>query len=137
MKDMIDEIGLSNNKNIFVDIINEPIKENTTVEFDQGKVSINLDNIAKKIKENNSDLKTELNTDLELCKDALLYKHYALIGTLSDVSPILWQEGGIARLKSGEKIEQLLNSGNATLTLGVNRFKRCCNNFERTINIRR
>ena len=55
---------------------------------------------------------------LELCYEALMCRHYALLGTLSDTSPIHWKYGAIARLKSGEKIDKLLKNGYSTLSLG-------------------
>ena len=121
IKEVIEKIEFINNKNIFLEIIDKPIKETNYIpEFDQGKVSVNIDNVAQKMLDNNSDFKIELEKALEFAKDALMYKHYSLIGTLSDASPILWQEGGIAKLKSGEKIDELLNNGISTLTLIIN-----------------
>ncbi len=129
--DILNEIEFENKKNINIKIIDEPIKENSfKPEFDQGKVSINLNNVAKKASDVNNDLKEVLENSLELCKDALMYKHYALIGTLSDASPILWQEGGIARLKSGEKIDELLNNKKSTLTLGINELEEAVKNIK-------
>lgn len=59
-----------------------------------------------------------LNRRLDLCKEALLFRHKMLLGTVSDVSPIHWQHGAIARLKKGEKIDKLLKDGYSTLSLG-------------------
>ena len=59
-----------------------------------------------------------LDERLQLCKEALMVRHNLLLGTLSDVSPIHWQFGGLARLKRGEKIDALLNSTYSTLSLG-------------------
>lgn len=59
-----------------------------------------------------------LDERLELCKEALMIRHNLLKGTKSDVSPIHWQYGGIARLKKGEKIDPLLENGYSTLSLG-------------------
>ena len=59
-----------------------------------------------------------LDQRLELCKEALLIRHKMLLGTLSDVSPIHWQHGAIARLEKGEKIDKLLTDGYSTLSLG-------------------
>ena len=53
-----------------------------------------------------------------LCKEALMVRHNFLLGTTSDISPIHWQHGGIARLKKGEKIDKLLKNGYSTLSLG-------------------
>ena len=55
---------------------------------------------------------------LELCKEALMCRHYALLGTSSDISPIHWQYGAIARLAKGEKIDKLLFGGYSTISLG-------------------
>ena len=55
---------------------------------------------------------------LELCYEALMCRHNALKGTLSDESPIHWQYGAIARLKKGEKIDKLLHDGYSTISLG-------------------
>ena len=55
---------------------------------------------------------------LDLCREALMCRHRALLGTYSDTSPIHWQHGAIARLKSGEKIDELLKGGYSTLSLG-------------------
>ena len=59
-----------------------------------------------------------LDQRLELCKEALMVRHNMLLGTISDVSPIHWQHGAIARLKKGEKIDKLLKNGYSTLSLG-------------------
>ena len=55
---------------------------------------------------------------LELCKRALMCRHYRLKGTPSDVAPILWQNGALARLKKGETIDKLLYGGYSTISLG-------------------
>ena len=55
---------------------------------------------------------------LSLCFDALMCRHHALEGTVSDVSPIHWQYGAIARLEKGEKIDKLLHGGYSTISLG-------------------
>lgn len=86
--------------------------------FNQGVVSLNLPQIAI-VSEGNMDLFWEiLDKRLELCKEALITRHNMLLGTLSDVSPIHWQHGAIARLKKGEKIDKLINDGYSTLSLG-------------------
>ena len=86
--------------------------------FNQGTVSINLISIAENTKENEDEFWKILDERLELCKEALMCRHYALLGTKSDMSPIHWQHGAIARLKKDEKISQLLYGDNSTLTLG-------------------
>ena len=59
-----------------------------------------------------------LDERLQLCKEALMVRHNLLLGTLSDVSPIHWQHGAIARLEKGETIDRLLENGYSTLSLG-------------------
>ena len=85
--------------------------------FNQGIVSINLPQIAIEADENEEIFYKILDERLELCKEALMCRHYQLLGTNSDVSPILWQNGGIARLKPGEKIDKLLYSRYSNLSL--------------------
>ena len=86
--------------------------------FNQGVISLNLPQIAI-VSEGNINLFWEiLDKRLELCKEALMTRHNMLLGTLSDVSPIHWQHGAIARLKKGEKIDKLINDGYSTLSLG-------------------
>lgn len=86
--------------------------------FDQGIVSINLPQVAIKADGNEKIFYQILSERLELCKEALMCRHYQLLGTLSDTSPIIWQNGGIARLKSGEKIDNLLHGKYSNLSLG-------------------
>lgn len=86
--------------------------------FNQGVVSLNLPQIAI-IANGDMDMFWDMfNQRLELCKEALLVRHNMLKDTLSDVSPIHWQHGAIARLKKGEKINKLLENGYSTLSLG-------------------
>ena len=59
-----------------------------------------------------------LDERLELCHRALRCRHERLLGTISDVAPILWQYGALARLKKGEKIDKLLYNGYSTISLG-------------------
>lgn len=86
--------------------------------FNQGVVSINLPQIALIARGNTEKFNQLLNERLQLCYEALMCRHKALEGTLSDVSPIHWQYGAIARLKKGEKIDKLLHNGYSTLSLG-------------------
>ena len=86
-------------------------------EFNQGIVSINLPQIAIIADGNEEEFWKLLDERLELCKEALMCRYYALVGTLSDISPIHWQYGAIARLKKGEKIDELLYSDNSNITL--------------------
>ncbi len=86
--------------------------------FNQGVVSINLPQIAICARGNESEFWKLLDERLDLCYEALMCRHNALMGTVSDVSPIHWQYGAIARLKKGEKIDKLLLNGYSTLSLG-------------------
>jgi len=86
--------------------------------FNQGVVSLNLPQIGILAK-GDMDLFWEiLNERLELCKEALLIRHKHLLGTKSDVAPILWQHGAFARLKPNETIDSLLKNGYSTISLG-------------------
>ena len=86
--------------------------------FNQGVVSINLPQIAIIADGDEDKFWKLLDERLELCKEALMCRHYALLGTHSDISPIHWQYGAIARLKKGEKIDKLLYGGYSTMSLG-------------------
>lgn len=86
--------------------------------FNQGVVSINLPQIAIIADGDEEKFWKLLDERLELCKEALMCRHYALLGTHSDISPVHWQSGAIARLKKGEKIDKLLYGGYSTMSLG-------------------
>lgn len=86
--------------------------------FNQGVVSINLPQIGIIADGDEEKFWKLFDERLELCFEALMCRHYALLGTLSDTSPIHWKYGAIARLKSGEKIDELLKGGYSTLSLG-------------------
>ncbi|MFR2787735.1 MAG: anaerobic ribonucleoside-triphosphate reductase [Clostridia bacterium] len=86
--------------------------------FNQGVVSINLPQIAIIADGDEEKFWKLLDERLELCKEALMCRHYALLGTHSDISPVHWQYGAIARLKKGEKIDKLLYGGYSTMSLG-------------------
>ena len=86
--------------------------------FNQGVVSINLPQVAIVADGDEDKFWKLLDERLELCKEALMCRHYALLGTHSDISPIHWQYGAIARLKKGEKIDKLLYGGYSTISLG-------------------
>ena len=86
--------------------------------FNQGVVSLNLVSVALTSKGDMNEFWNILDARLELCKEALMVRHHLLLGTKSDISPIHWQHGGIARLKKGEKIDSLLKDGYSTLSLG-------------------
>lgn len=86
--------------------------------FNQGVVSINLPQIGIMAKGDEEMFWQLLEERLSLCFEALMCRHRALEGTLSDVSPIHWQYGAIARLEKGEKIDKLLHNGYSTISLG-------------------
>ena len=86
--------------------------------FNQGVVSINLPQIGIIADGDEEKFWKLLDERLELCKEALMCRHYALLGTHSDISPIHWQYGALARLKKGEKIDKLLYGGYSTISLG-------------------
>ncbi len=86
--------------------------------FNQGVVSINLPQIGIIAEGDEEKFWPLLEERLALCYEALMCRHHALEGTVSDVSPIHWQYGAIARLKKGETIDKLLHDGYSTLSLG-------------------
>ncbi len=86
--------------------------------FNQGVVSINLPQVAIVAEGDEDKFWKLLDERLELCKEALMCRHYALLGTHSDISPIHWQYGAVARLAKGEKIDKLLYGGYSTISLG-------------------
>ena len=86
--------------------------------FNQGVVSINLPQIAIIADGDEKKFWELLDERLELCYEALMCRHYALLGTSAEVSPIHWRYGAIARLKPGEKIDKLLKDGYSTISLG-------------------
>ena len=86
--------------------------------FNQGVVSINLPQIGILARRDEGKFWELLNGRLELCREALMCRHKALLGTLSDVSPIHWQYGAIARLEKGQAIDPYLKGGYSTLSLG-------------------
>ena len=86
--------------------------------FNQGVISLNLVQVALTANKDMDKFWEILDERLELCKEALMVRHNLLLGTTSDVSPIHWQHGGIARLEKGEKIDKLLKNGYSTLSLG-------------------
>lgn len=86
--------------------------------FNQGVVTINLVDVALSSGGDMDDFWRIFDERLELCHRALRKRHERLLGTPSDVAPILWQHGAIARLKKGETIDKLLYDGYSTLSLG-------------------
>lgn len=86
--------------------------------FNQGVVTVNLVDIACSSEGDIEKFWKIFGERMELCKRALMCRHKRLKGTPSDVAPILWQYGALARLKKGEKIDKLLYNGYSTLSLG-------------------
>ena len=86
--------------------------------FNQGVVTINLVDVACSSEDDMDRFWAILDERLELCHEALRCRHERLLGTISDVAPILWQNGALARLKKGEKIDKLLFNGYSTISLG-------------------
>ena len=86
--------------------------------FNQGVISLNLVQVALTADKDMDKFWSILDERLDLCREALMVRHNLLKGTTSDISPIHWQHGGIARLKKGEKIDSLLENGYSTLSLG-------------------
>ena len=86
--------------------------------FNQGVVTINLVDVACSSYGDMDKFWKILDERLELCHRALRCRHERLLGTVSDVAPILWQHGALARLKKGETIDKLLYNGYSTISLG-------------------
>lgn len=93
--------------------------------FNQGVVTINLPAVGLTAKGDYDKFWQLLDEKLELCHRALRIRHERLLGTTSDVAPILWQYGAIARLKKGEKIDKLLYGGYSTISLGYAGLYEC------------
>lgn len=94
--------------------------------FNQGVVSINLVDVALSADKDKNRFWSILDERLELCHKALRVRHQNLKGTISNVSPIHWQYGAIARLQKGEKIDKLLENGYSTISLGYAGLYECC-----------
>lgn len=93
--------------------------------FNQGVVTINLPAVGLTARGDFDKFWRVLDEKLELCHRALRIRHERLLGTTSDVAPILWQYGAIARLKEGEKIDKLLYGGYSTISLGYAGLYEC------------
>lgn len=93
--------------------------------FNQGVVTINLVDVALSSHGDMEDFWHILEERLELCYKALMRRHKRLEGTPSDVAPILWQYGALARLKKGETIDKLLHGGYSTISLGYAGLYEC------------
>ena len=86
--------------------------------FNQGAVTVNLVDVACSAEGDETKFWQILNERCELCFKALMIRHNTLVGTPSDVAPILWQHGAISRLAAGEKIDKLLYDNYSTISLG-------------------
>ena len=93
--------------------------------FNQGVVTINLPDIAFSSGGDFDKFWEIFEERTELCHRALQYRHERLTGTASDVAPILWQHGALARLNKGEKIDELLHNGYSTISLGYAGLYEC------------
>jgi len=103
----------------------EPGKHKYYGRFNQGVVTINLPDVALSSGGNLDKFWKIFDERLELCHRALRCRHERLLGTLSDVAPILWQYGALARLKKGEPIDELLYHGYSTISLGYAGLYEC------------
>ena len=86
--------------------------------FNQGTITINLPQIALATDGNKDRFWKELDDRLEICKDALMCRHYALMETIPDISPIHWKNGAISRITTEKNINRYLKDGYSTLALG-------------------
>ena len=93
--------------------------------FNQGVVTINLVDVACSSKGDMDEFWKIFDERLDLCYRALMIRHNRLMGTPSDVAPILWQYGAIARLRKGETIDKLLFDGYSTISLGYGGLYEC------------
>lgn len=93
--------------------------------FNQGVVTLNLVDIALSSGGDMDSFWTIFDERTELCHKALRLRHERLEGTLSDVAPVLYQDGAFARLKKGEKIDELLHNGYSTISLGYAGLYEC------------
>ncbi|MBQ4283442.1 MAG: anaerobic ribonucleoside-triphosphate reductase, partial [Lachnospira sp.] len=105
--------------------LNEEGKPQYYGRFNQGVVTLNLVDVACSSGKDINRFWEILDERLELCKRALMCRHYRLKGTPSDVAPILWQNGALARLKKGETIDKLLYGGYSTISLGYAGLSEC------------
>lgn len=103
----------------------EPGKHKYYGRFNQGVVTINLPDVALSSGGNTEKFWSIFEERLELCHRALRCRHERLLGTPSDVAPILWQYGALARLKKGETIDKLLFDGYSTISLGYAGLYEC------------
>ena len=93
--------------------------------FNQGVVTLNLPDVALSSKKDMKKFWEIMDERLELCHKALQIRHKRLSNAISDVAPILWQDGALARLKPGESIHELLHHGYSTISLGYAGLYEC------------
>lgn len=103
----------------------DPNKKRYYGRFNQGVVTLNLVDIALSSGGDMDSFWTIFDERTELCHKALCLRHERLEGTLSDVAPVLYQDGAFARLKKGEKIDELLHNGYSTISLGYAGLYEC------------
>ena len=96
----------------------DPVNHKYYGRFNQGVVTLNLVDVACSSERDMDKFWKILDERLGLCGRALMYRHERLLGTPSDVAPILWQNGALARLKKGEPIDKLLFNNYSTISLG-------------------
>ena len=106
-------------------VLNEDGSRKFYGRFNQGVVTINLADAALSSGKDMEKFWSILEDRLELCHRALRFRHDWLCGTKSDVAPILWQDGALARLKPGETIDKLLYGGYSTISLGYCALYEC------------
>ena len=93
--------------------------------FNQGVVTLNLVDVACSSGKDEELFWKLMDERTELCRKALMCRHNRLLGTVSDVAPILWQYGALARLEKGEKIDKLLYNNYSTISLGYAGLYEC------------
>ena len=93
--------------------------------FNQGVVTLNLVDVACSSGGDEERFWELMEERTQLCKKALMYRHKRLLGTPSDVAPILWQNGALARLEKGEVIDKLLFNNYSTISLGYAGLNEC------------
>lgn len=99
--------------------------------FNQGRVTINLPQIGIISNQDEKKFWELLDERLELCHEALMCRHYALLNTKADVSPIHWRYGAISRLESGKNINEFLKNSYSTITLRLSRYFRTYKNNDK------
>ena len=104
----------------------DPNKHKYWGRFNQGVVTVNLPYVALKANSDEKQFWIEFDKTLDICHKALRCRHERLLGTPSDIAPIHFQYGAIARLKKGEPIDKLLYDGYSTISLGYAGLYECC-----------